>query len=82
MPPILPRPHPQPRIVFGAGGDIKPLSLTVSKDHCAVLVKDEAATAEGEGGVEGDGADKDGKSSSSATYTLECGEGETYLNGR
>lgn len=67
--------------MFGAGGDIKPLSLTVAKNHCAVVVKDDAATAEG-GGGEGDGGDKDGKSACSATYTLECGEGETYLNGR
>ena len=64
--------------MFGAGGDIKPLSLTVAKDHCAVVVKEETAAAEGAGGGEGD----EGKSPSSVTFTLECGEGETYLNGR
>ena len=52
------------------------MSLTVEKDHCAVIME-EAATAEG-GGDDGDGD----QSASSATYTLECGEGETYLNGR
>lgn len=58
----------QTRTVFGSGGDIKPLSLTVVKDHCVVVKEEE------EGGEEGGGA--------GVTYALECGQGETYINGR
>ncbi|CAM9536993.1 unnamed protein product, partial [Ascophyllum nodosum] len=56
----------KPRTVFGSGGDIKPLSLTVVKNHC-VVVK-EAPVEGGEGDQE--------------CYALECGQGETYHNGR
>lgn len=59
----------QPRITFGSGGDIKPLSLTVAENHCVVIK---------EGGEEGGEA----SDSAPATYTLECGEGETFVNGR
>ncbi|CAN0391502.1 unnamed protein product, partial [Hapterophycus canaliculatus] len=66
----------QPRITFGSGGDIKPLSLTVAKDHCAVLREGAAApaVAEGEEDVASDAPPP--------TFTLECGEGETFINGR
>ena len=66
---LIIRPHLyilQPRTVFGSGGDIKPLSLTVVKNHC-VVVK-EAPVEGGEGDQE--------------CYALECGQGETYHNGR
>ncbi|CAM9781170.1 unnamed protein product [Pylaiella littoralis] len=59
----------KPRITFGSGGDIKPLSLTVAENHCVVIK---------EGGEEGGEA----SDSAPATYTLECGEGETFVNGR
>lgn len=80
-------PFIQPRITFGSGGDIKPLSLTVAQNHCVVFKEQDNAAAaatppaageeEGEGG--GGGADN---APSPATYALECGDGETYVNGR
>lgn len=78
----------QARITFGSGGDIKPLSLTVAKNHCVVVKEEgEAAAAteppaagEEEGGG-GEGGDAD-SASPPATYTLECGDGETFINGR
>lgn len=82
-----PIPPQQPRITFGSGGDIKPLSLTVAKDHCVVLKEgDDAAAAPappaaGEEDGAGDGGDADNQPSP-ATYALECGDGETFINGR
>lgn len=67
----------QPRTTFGSGGDIKPLSLTVAKDHCVVLKEDAAAPQPAPEGQEGDASD-----ASPATYILECGDGETFINGR
>lgn len=84
--PFSPPCHPQPRTVFGSGGDIKPLSLTVVRDHCVVF-RDEAELGEGgeeggeEGGGEGEG-EGDALAPAPATFTLECGQGDTYLNGR
>lgn len=66
----------QPRTTFGSGGDIKPLSLTVAKDHCVVLKEDVEAPQPAPGGQEGDASH-----ASPATYILECGDGETYING-
>lgn len=61
----------KPRTTFGTGGDIKPLSLTVVKDHC-IVHREEREGKDGEASPE----------SSLPTLTLECGEGDTYINGR
>ena len=83
-------PRQQPRITFGSGGDIKPLSLTVAKNHCIVTKEggeagaaaDPPAAGEEEGGTGGEGRAGVDSASPSATYTLECGDGETFINGR
>lgn len=59
----------------------------MAKDHCVVLKEGgeaaaaapPAAAAEEAGGGEEGG---DAKDSSPATYVLECGDGETFINGR
>ncbi|CAN0448718.1 unnamed protein product, partial [Ectocarpus sp. 12 AP-2014] len=67
----------KPRTTFGSGGDIKPLSLTIAKDHCVVLKEDVEAPQPAPEGEEGDASH-----ASPATYILECGDGETFINGR
>lgn len=78
--------------MFGSGGDIKPLSLTVAKNHCVVVREGEegaaaAAAPPPAGGEEGGGGEGGGQgdadnTSPPATYSLECGDGETFINGR
>lgn len=73
----------QARTMFGSGGDIKPLSLTVAKNHCVVLKEeDEAAAATPPVAEEEDGGGGAGNAPPPAKYTLECGDGETFINGR
>eukprot|EP00752_Nemacystus_decipiens_P003017 g2798.t1 len=75
----------KPRTTFGSGGDIKPLSLTVAKNHCVVVKEGGEAAAATEpppAGEEGPGKGEGGSASPPATYFLECGDGETFINGR
>jgi hypothetical protein len=74
--------------VFGPNGDIKPLALTVVKDHCAVTITpgSTATTADTAAAPEAADAATDATDTETAAaplqLQLEGGKGAVYHNGR